>query len=340
MDTSLTQSRPDPFFFGTARIWTKDNVENFIQYVVAAMKRDVFRSDLQSHTDSILKGIPHGSQDPDIEAELTYLMEKITFGNRMIKKPTDPRIDRTVFMKAEVSRGQGEAASAVFRVKAAALTDIEPKTKINMLSRYAEILRVVRDGGSKIAQLQVQINQTQFDTEKMVKSAFEKLFASLAEKKYDCIVSKPALDAYMARNAAKFSHLFDDQLDLAIGEVPNSSMEARMNDNSVSEVEVSGGNIAVSSIEVQMFGENVSKAEMNPVVPRLRAKSQCVCGRFDQFSGCAVSNATDLLDRQLDTSVQSDASFDREYSVEEIMGLCRTEKDEVGEKFLKRTRWQ
>lgn len=219
-----SQLQPDSYF-GLTRVWTRDNVENFVRYAAAAILHDESKSELAAYAKSIEDGLPHQIQGESIEPFLLFQMERTVFNNRRYDKPSDPRALQTIFHNGQATRSLGNAADNLYRARMKALEHMDGRTRDHMLSMYADMLKTIRINGRRITEYKLEISKVQHETEVHVKNALEILFSSLANRKDDCIVTVPALDAYMKRNFTVLDPLFNSDMDHLIKCVPNSSFE-------------------------------------------------------------------------------------------------------------------
>lgn len=196
---SGSTSQPSNF----ARLWTKKDVESFINYTAVAMKNDKHRIDLLAYNGSVQERCVDGEHEPVIENELLFLMNKIVYGKRYRSEPGDPRIDKMVFRKDVLYDRADESKDETRAVGDKTRQNMQSNTKSHMMKLYSEHNNIIRTAGNAIVKHRLEINKIRQAMEKDVKSSFTKFFESLSKGIDNAVVNEEFLGARLAQQQQK-----------------------------------------------------------------------------------------------------------------------------------------
>lgn len=85
--------------------------------------------------------------DFDLFSELRHLKNVIVLGDKDYVKPTDPRLDRMVYKKADVFRMHGKLSTETFKVGELFRSNVDVLTMNHAMNIYAAMGAIIAPAG-------------------------------------------------------------------------------------------------------------------------------------------------------------------------------------------------
>lgn len=119
---------------GSARLWTRENMENFIRYLSASVKNEENRITSNIYNDSVKHGLINWQHSQFMESDLIFMMELISLNNQLAEKP---RIDSTIFMKATTQQLLESTTRETLNIRIIARSNMDQWSRSHMMKIYS-----------------------------------------------------------------------------------------------------------------------------------------------------------------------------------------------------------
>lgn len=178
------------------RLWSRENLELFVDYFCEAQIQDQYRVNLRTIANAIAQGVIVDVNDSvngteEQHAELKKQLKLCAYGEQEDRRQSVGRtakLEKMIFKKAVLSTEHSLAATRVDKLGRLFRNTTELRTMNYAMDVYATMGKTIIDAGNEIAQLRVELAKKEQECERLVFSNFIKLFKSIAIGEQDSLV--------------------------------------------------------------------------------------------------------------------------------------------------------
>lgn len=179
------------------RYWTRENLENFIDYFSHAQVQEDLRANAKTLKDAIDQGVIVDVNDvPDVAERRMFLREKlktIVYGEMKKDKKNEKRmiaakVESMSFQKGTLIEDHGAAAKDVEKSGRIFRTSTDIRSMNHAMDIFATVGKLLVPVNNDIAKKRVELAKKEREAENIVKTAFERLFHSINEGERDILV--------------------------------------------------------------------------------------------------------------------------------------------------------